>query len=124
MVEESDSIAPVGSVSDSSAAHESTSTGLPRVAPAPRVQVQQSPVRQPGPQELQVAAQQVNDYLATSGQALQLRIDAASGVTLAIITNAKTGEVLQQIPSTDVVRFARMLEGWSPGKNVLIDLFA
>jgi hypothetical protein len=32
--------------------------------------------------------------------------------------------VLQQIPSTDVVRFARMLEDWSPGKNVLIDLFA
>jgi uncharacterized FlaG/YvyC family protein len=124
MVEESDSIAPVGSISDSPAAHERAGTGLPRVAPAPRAPVQQKPVKQPGAQELQAAAKQLNDYLATSGQALQLRVDAGTGVTLAIITNAKTGEVLQQIPSTDVVRFARMLEGWSPGKNVLIDLFA
>jgi uncharacterized FlaG/YvyC family protein len=125
MVEEADSITPVGSVSDSASGHENTTTGLPRVVPpAPRAPIAQKAAKQPTAQDVQAAAQRVNDYLASSGQALQLRVDTGTGLTMAIITNAKTGEVLQQIPSTDLLRFAQMLEGWSPGKNVLIDLFA
>ncbi len=75
-------------------------------------------------QSLQSAVDQVNAHLATVNRVLQFRVDAETGLTIATISNAQTGEVLQQIPGTDIVHLAQMLAAWSPGRNVLVDLIA
>ncbi|GEM_PF-2190651 len=73
---------------------------------------------------LQDSVERINARLVSVNRVLQLRVDAETGITIAEIKNSETGQVLQQIPSADVVRLAEMLSAWAHGKNVLIDLIA
>ena len=73
---------------------------------------------------LQESVDRINARLASSNRVLQLRVDPESGITVAEIKNSATGQVLQQIPGTDVVHLAEMLSSWAHGKNVLVDLIA
>lgn len=125
MVEENDSIGPIGAVgtNDYAAAHDGAAAA-PSDLPDESAAREPEPVRRPSEQQIQAAVEQVNDHLASIDQVLQLTVDAATGITIATIRNSKTGEVLQQVPSTDLVHLARMLESWSPGRNVLLDLIA
>ncbi|HTV49702.1 MAG TPA: flagellar protein FlaG [Steroidobacteraceae bacterium] len=75
-------------------------------------------------QDLQSAVQQINGHLAGVNRVMELHVDAASGVTVATIKDAQTGEVLQQVPSEGVLELAAMLSGWSPGERALLDLIA
>ena len=77
-----------------------------------------------GSQDLQGAVQQINRHLASTDRVMELHVDAASGVTVATIKDAQTGEVLQQVPSESVLELADMLSGWSPGERALLDLLA
>ncbi len=73
---------------------------------------------------LQESLDRINARLARAHRVLQLRVDAETGMTIAEIKNAATGQVLQQIPSADVVHLAEMLSAWAHGKDVLVDLIA
>jgi flagellar protein FlaG len=74
--------------------------------------------------ELQGAAQKINTWLASVGRVMELHVDAASGLTVATIKDAQTGQVLQQMPSADLLELAELISGWSHGKAALLDLIA
>jgi uncharacterized FlaG/YvyC family protein len=78
----------------------------------------------PSAQDIQTAVDTANANLANSNRTMSFRVDAATGLTIATITNSQTGVVLQQIPGADIVALARMLADWSPGKHMLLDLIA
>lgn len=75
-------------------------------------------------ESIEDSVKRINARLASVNRVLQLRVDASTGITVAEIRNSATGQVLQQIPSADVVHLAAMLSGWAHGKNVLLDLIA
>jgi flagellar protein FlaG len=83
-----------------------------------------TPVREPTTQEIQSAVAAANANLASSNRQLDYRVDAATGISIALIRNSQTGVVVQQIPGADIIALARMLADWSPGKHMLLDLIA
>ncbi len=78
----------------------------------------------PSPQTLQSAVKQINAHLAQVNRTLELRTDSGTGLTVAVIKNAWTSEILQQIPIEDSVQLAQLLAAWADGGNVLLDLIA
>jgi uncharacterized FlaG/YvyC family protein len=64
---------------------------------------------------------QINAHLASVNRVLSLKVDPASGYTVAQISNAQTGQVLQQMPTEDHIQLEKMLARWSHGGNVLMD---
>lgn len=79
---------------------------------------------QPSTQEIQAAIDRANVNLSSSDRVLDYRVDAATGIHIAVIRNSQTGAVLQQIPGADILALARMLADWAPGKHMLLDLIA
>jgi uncharacterized FlaG/YvyC family protein len=77
----------------------------------------------PRPSEAAVnsALVQINAHLASVNRLLSLKVDPASGYTVAQISNAQTGQVLQQMPTEDHIQLEKMLARWSHGGNVLMD---
>lgn len=143
MTEDIDSIMPVGAASSSgfSGSRVDVMHAPQPIPPAPPVQrPASSPTVRTGgasaggaasrisPEQaaatLQDSVERINARLASSGRVLQLRVDAETGITIAEIKNSTTGQVVQQIPSADVVHLAEMLSSWAHGKNVLVDLIA
>jgi flagellar protein FlaG len=84
----------------------------------------EQPASQPSAREIQAAVDGANANLASSNRVLDFRVDAATGLTVAMIRNSQTGAVLQQIPGANIIALARMLAEWSPGKHMLLDLIA
>jgi uncharacterized FlaG/YvyC family protein len=93
-------------------------------APASNTQSTAAPVKQPAAADVQAAVARANANLASSNRVLDYRVDAATGLTIAIVRNAQTGALVQQIPGADIIALAQMLAEWSPGKHVLLDLIA
>jgi flagellar protein FlaG len=78
----------------------------------------------PSDEAVQRAVDQINAHLAGVDRILALKVDPGSGYTVAQISDATTGEVLQQIPTEDGIRLKQMLSRWSHGGNVLMDVEA
>ncbi len=123
MNEESGSIAAVGAMS-STGDFVSTQDH----APAPQAPVSVSaavsaaPVSsRPSPQAVQNALANINAHLAGVDRVLSLKVDPSSGYTIAQISNATTGQVLQQFPNEDQIQLEQLLARWSHGGNVLMD---
>ena len=133
MAEQIDSIGSVGSATSADLPSSHDSPGLPSAAPsrAPATDASSRPSAAPrtdavagsAPPSLQAAVEQLNARLAGADRVLELRVDAATGITVAELKNASTGQVLRQMPSDDVLRLAQMLSGWSGSKS-LLDLIA
>jgi flagellar protein FlaG len=60
--------------------------------------------------ELGDSVQIVNERLAFRGQSLNIDVDPATGAVVVKISDDKTGEVVRQIPSEDMLRIARNIE--------------
>lgn len=60
--------------------------------------------------ELGESVQIVNERLAFRGQSLNIDVDEATGAVVVKISDDKTGEVVRQIPSEDMLRIARNIE--------------
>ena len=107
-------------------------TARARVSAAPVTQPAQPaaaadtgpPARQPTTQEIDSAIGAANANLASSNRVLDYRVDAATGISIAMIRNSQTGAVLQQIPGANIIALARMLADWAPGKHMMLDLIA
>jgi uncharacterized FlaG/YvyC family protein len=99
-----------------------------KAAPSPAANaaaaVVEKPASQPSAQEIQAAVDQANANLASSNRVLDFRVDAATGITIAMIRNSQTGAVLQQMPGASIIALARLLAEWAPGKHMLLDLIA
>jgi uncharacterized FlaG/YvyC family protein len=80
-----------------------------------------SPAPRPSEHAVQTALAQINAHLANVDRILSLKVDPQSGYTVAQISNAQTGQVLQQMPTEDHVQLERMLARWTHGGNVLMD---
>lgn len=93
-------------------------------APATPTQSTAAPVKQPAAADVQAAVARANANLASSNRVLDYRVDAATGLSIAIVRNAQTGALVQQIPGADIIALAQMLAKWSPGKHLLLDLIA
>lgn len=78
----------------------------------------------PALDDLQPIVQEINEHLARLNCALELQVDPSTGLTVAMIKDAQTGEVLQRIPTEDGAQLAQLLSAWSDGGNVLLDLIA
>jgi uncharacterized FlaG/YvyC family protein len=124
MIEESGSIGAIGAMSsmddyvstqDNSASPQ-TSADLPAA-----VSAVSAPPARPTEQAVQSALTQINAHLASVNRVLTLKVDPSSGYTVAQISNAQTGQVLQQMPTEDHLQLELMLARWSHGGNVLMD---
>jgi flagellar protein FlaG len=73
-------------------------------------------VQQPTLDEVQAAAQQIQDYLVSSARTLDYRVDGSTGMTVVTVTDTETGDVIRQIPSEEVLKLAQMLDK-SPASN-------
>jgi|SRR5580692_10955966 uncharacterized FlaG/YvyC family protein len=80
-----------------------------------------APPPRPSEQAVQSALEQINSHLASVNRVLTLKVDPTSGYTVAQISNAQTGQVLQQMPTEDHLQLELMLARWSHGGNVLMD---
>jgi len=112
----------------SSAAHpavSSTPTAQTTAAPAADATASTAKLTKPPTSaEIASAIAAANSNLVSSNRQLDYRVDAATGISVALIRDSQTGVVLQQIPGTDIIALARMLADWSPGKHMLLDLIA
>lgn len=128
MNEESGSVSAVGAMSsldDYVSAQENSSAAQTSAANVPgAVTAVADAEAQPSEQAVQLAVDQINAHLAGVDRILALRVDPTSGYIVAQISNANTGEVLQQIPTEDGIRLKQMLSRWSHGGNVLMDVEA
>jgi flagellar protein FlaG len=116
------------------ASYQPSSDGVrPSVGPAPAAQTAAAapssadsakPAREATSQEIAAAIAAANANLASSNRELDFRVDAATGISIALIRNSQTGVVVQQIPGADIIALARMLADWSPGKHMMLDLIA
>jgi flagellar protein FlaG len=128
MNEESGSLSAIGAMSsmdDYVSAQENSSAAQTSAANVPgAITAVADAEAQPSEQAVQLAVDQINAHLAGVDRILALRVDPSSGFVVAQISNANTGEVLQQIPTEDSVRLKQMLSRWSHGGNVLMDVEA
>jgi uncharacterized FlaG/YvyC family protein len=119
-MEEGESIGSLSAVDTAS-----TYDRLPSLASAAAsVSNQSTQAQQPSAQDIQDSLSQVNTKLAASGRVMQLNVDPSTGLTVATIRDAQSGNVLEQFPGTDSLRLAAMLDGWASGKNIQLDLIA
>ncbi|HWM71804.1 MAG TPA: flagellar protein FlaG [Steroidobacteraceae bacterium] len=105
---------------DSSASHKADASPTEKAATASGV----VPGAAPTTHEIHAAVAAANANLSSSNRQLDYRVDAATGISIAMIRNSQTGVVLQQIPGADIIALARLLAEWSPGKHMLLDLIA
>jgi uncharacterized FlaG/YvyC family protein len=124
MNEESGSIAAVGAMSSmddyvSTQDHSPSPQTLAEVSAT--VSAVSGPAPRPSPQAIQAALANINAHLASVDRVLSLKVDPGSGYTIAEISNATTGQVLQQFPNEDQIQLEQMLARWSHGGNVLMD---
>jgi flagellar protein FlaG len=124
---------PAVNPTDSATSHQPSnggarqSTGTAAAAQTPAggdAAVATQPAKQPSADEINNAVAAANANLASSNRTLEYRIDAATGISVAMIRDSQTGVVVQQIPGVDIIALAKMLQDWSPGKHMLLDLIA
>ncbi len=111
---------------DSSASQKADASPAQNVAGSSAVVADATPAakQQPTAQEIDTAVAAANANLSNSNRQLDYRVDAATGISIAMIRNSQTGAVLQQIPGADIIALARLLAEWAPGKHMLLDLIA
>lgn len=77
----------------------------PRKAPEPP-----PPVKQPSQQQVAEAVKKVASVIQPKASDLKFSIDDDTGKTIVRITDVKTGEMIRQIPSAELVEIAKSLD--------------
>ena len=96
----------------------------PRPAQAARSAADTRSIAPGAPDPIEQSLAQINSRLAAVDRVLILRVDPQTGLTIAEITNASTGQVLQQIPSPDLLHLAELLQSWAHGQSALVNMIA
>lgn len=124
MNEESGSIAAVGAMGsrdDYVSTQDDSPSPQTMAELSATVSAVSGPPPRPSPEVVQAALANINAHLASVDRVLSLKVDPRSGYTIAQISNATTGVVLQQFPNEDQIQLEQMLARWSHGGNVLMD---
>ncbi len=74
-------------------------------------EVSVQPTSPPSGAELEEALTTVNQHQQVVQQSLQFEVDADLGRTVVKLVDSKTGEVVRQIPSEELVAIAKKLKG-------------
>jgi uncharacterized FlaG/YvyC family protein len=115
------SIGAMNSMDDYAAAQDNSPSAQTSAALPAAVAVVSEQAPRPSEAAIQSALVQINAHLASVNRVLSLKVDPASGYTVAQISNAQTGQLLQQMPTEDHIQLEKMLARWSHGGNVLMD---
>ena len=73
---------------------------------------------------VRAAANQLDNYLKSSGHSLEFRVDERSGRVVVKVHDSVTGEVIRQIPNEETLRIADRLADPVNGGGSLLDLLA
>jgi len=68
------------------------------------------PVAMPAVIDVEKAAERVNEIMSGRQRSLRFRVDEGSGRTIITVINEKTGEMIRQIPSEELLAIAQHLE--------------
>lgn len=87
-------------------------------APAPVVRVPAAAVPEPMPQQQQPSQEQLQRAMESMKQTIETKapnslsfsVDDSTGKTIVKVTDAKTGEMIRQIPSEELLEIARSLD--------------
>lgn len=123
MNEESGAVSSIGAMSSMNdfVSAQDSPPSPPTAANLPAAIAAVSEAPRPSEAAVRSALVQINAHLASVNRVLSLKVDPASGYTVAQISNAQTGQVLQQMPTEDHIQLEKMLARWSHGGNVLMD---
>ena len=124
MNEETGAIGSIGSMNsmdDYASAQDNSASAQTSAALPAAVAVVSEQAPRPSEAAVNSALLQINAHLASVNRVLSLKVDPASGYTVAQISNAQTGQILQQMPTEDHIQLEKMLARWSHGGNVLMD---
>src|SRR6185503_21238785 len=101
----------VSLVSSAPAAEPVANPGTP-AAPTPRAApaaASQGEVRH----RMEAVAQQLREYLRSSGRDLEFRVDADTHAMVITVREAASGKVIRQIPNEEALQMRRYLDEWS-----------
>ncbi len=76
--------------------------------------------REPTPDRVEQAVQQIQSYLNDNQRQLQFQVDSSSGRTIVRVVNPETKELIRQIPSEEVLVLARAIG--NQGGRIISDL--
>ncbi len=93
--------------------------GMTRIAPADRAATPDSKDR-PTPEKVEQAVKQINDYLQSVQRNLQFSVDRDTNQIVVKVIDAKTGEVVRQIPPESALEMARNMARTKPGQGLLL----
>lgn len=97
---------PVRQAAVTSAVPSVESANEPSAATAVEEAVQKAPEQPVDDKAIEQAVRQMNVYTQNLQRALQFRIDKDSGQTVVRVLDAKTDEVIRQIPSEEILAIA------------------
>lgn len=78
----------------------------------------------PSAERVQQAAQQIQKFLAESQRSLEFHVDEASGISVVMVRDANTGDVIRQIPNEETVKLAQILKDTGSINHGLLGLTA
>jgi flagellar protein FlaG len=64
-------------------------------------------------ERMAAVAQQLRDYLRSSGRDLEFRVDAETDSMVITVREAASGKVIRQIPTEEALQMRRHLDEWS-----------
>ncbi len=113
----------------------STLTGIPALTPSAGVQTgpgkgkggkTAAPYAAPlqGIAAVQTALEQIRENLANPARSLEFQGDPATGLVVVSIKDARTGELIRQIPGNAILHLADTLTVRDSGPQALVDLTA
>lgn len=70
------------------------------------------------------AAQELDNFLKSSGRSLEFRVDKKSGLVVVSVHDSSTGEVIRQIPNEETLRIAEHLRDPINGGHTVLDMIA
>ncbi len=76
----------------------------------------------PSAEHVQQAAQQIQKFLAESQRSLEFHVDETSGISVVMVRDANTGDVIRQIPNEETVKLAQILKDTGSINHGLLDL--
>src|SRR5688572_6638464 len=79
--------------------------------PAPVSPVAEKPPPAPTQEEVREAIKEIQRNVGNSSTSLQFSVDSATGRTIVSIIDAETNEIVRQIPTEEVMKLARALDG-------------
>ncbi len=102
------------------AARPQPKAGVARITSAERPAGEAAPNGGVLPEKVEQAVKQINDYLQSVQRNLQFSVDRDTKQIVVKVIDAKTGEVVRQIPPESALEIARNMARMKPDQGLLL----